>query len=86
MNETGKITPLFADAFPQPREPSPVCVAELERLLAAAKVGEIVGVVATVQHHDGFSAYSIAGKIGSYSLIGAMTAGLHRLLRLDEED
>ena len=57
-------------------------VAELERLLDAARSGEIVGMAGTYLHRDKGASYSFAGMVGSYSLIGGLECIKARLLGL----
>ena len=67
-------------------EPVPTCVKELERLLEAAKAGEIVGIAVGLQFRDGMGSYSIAGRVGAYSLLGAMLKAQHALLVVTDDD
>lgn len=55
-------------------------VEEMERLLEAARSGEIVGLAGAYLHKDKNASYSFAGSIGSYGLIGGLECAKQRLL------
>ncbi|SEQ63874.1 hypothetical protein SAMN05216548_106102 [Faunimonas pinastri] len=57
-------------------------VSELERLLEAAKSGEITGLVAATLNKDKVASYAYAGLVGSYGMIGALECAKGRLLRI----
>ena len=57
-------------------------VAELERLAEAARSGEIIGLACTYLHKDKGAAYSFAGSVGSYSMIGGLECAKARLLQI----
>jgi hypothetical protein len=57
-------------------------VAELERLLEAARSGEIIGLAGTYQHKNRTISYSFAGRVGSYAMLGGLDCVRERLLRL----
>jgi hypothetical protein len=57
-------------------------VEEIERLLEAARAGEIVGMAGTYLHKDRGTSYSFAGAVGSYSLIGGLECAKARLLAI----
>ena len=63
-------------------EPNATLVEELERLLAAARAGEIVGLAGAYVHRGGPITYSYAGAIGNYGLLGGIACVKERLLRL----
>ena len=61
--------------FGQPtgeRVPSKVAVEVLEDWLAKAKAGECIGVCVVGIYADGLSSYSLAGRIGGFSMLGAL--------------
>jgi len=62
--------------------PNALVVQELECLLQAAQAGEIVGFAGCYLHRDNVTAFSFAGLVGSYSLIGAISCLKERLVRL----
>ncbi|MBV8798430.1 MAG: hypothetical protein JO208_01260 [Alphaproteobacteria bacterium] len=66
-------------AEPRPNE---TLVSELERLLQAARAGQIVGMAGAYQHQDRIITYSYAGSIGGYSLLGGIDCLKERLVRL----
>jgi len=51
-------------------EPNQTLVQELERLLEAARAGQIVGMAGTYQHQDRAITYSYAGMIGGFAMLG----------------
>jgi hypothetical protein len=63
-------------------KPNETLVQELERLLQAARAGEIVGMAGAYQHKDKVITYSYAGVVGGYALLGGLDCLKERLLRL----
>lgn len=61
--------------------PNETLVEELERLLDAARAGEIVGMAAAYQHPDRGMAYSYAGALGGFAVLGALDCLKQRLLQ-----
>ena len=61
---------------------NPTVIEELERLLEAAKAGEIVGFAGTYLHKDRSAGYSYAGPVSGYAVIGALECVKERLLRI----
>jgi hypothetical protein len=57
-------------------------VQELERLLQAARAGQIVGMAGAYQHQDRVITYSYAGAVGGYGVLGGIDCLKERLLRL----
>ena len=57
---------------PQRSEPVESLVEELERLLLAAKSGEIIGFAGACQHHNALVSYSYAGAVRSFAMIGGL--------------
>lgn len=53
-------------------EPSPTCIQVLEEWLEKARSGEIVGVAIAGLCHDSCGCYALAGKVGGYSMLGAV--------------
>jgi hypothetical protein len=64
---------------PQPNE---TLVQELERLLQAARAGQIVGMAGAYQHQDRVVTYSYAGAVGGFGVLGGLDCLKERLLRL----
>jgi hypothetical protein len=75
----GSFAPPSAQPSPQP---NPNVIQELERLLAAAKAGDIVGLAGTYVHKDKIVSYSYAGAVASYGMIGGLDCVKERLLRI----
>jgi len=61
-------------------EPNATLVEELERLLEAARAGEILGIAGSYVHRDRAVSYSYAGIVGGYALIGGIECLKQRLL------
>jgi hypothetical protein len=70
---------VLANEQPQPNE---TLVQELERLLQAARAGQIVGMAGAYHHQDRAVTYSYAGMIGGFGLLGGLDCLKERLLRL----
>ncbi|ACB96767.1 hypothetical protein [Beijerinckia indica] len=66
----------------QSSQPNTTVIEELERLLEAAKAGEIVGLAGTYVHKDKVVTYSYAGAVGSYAMLGGLDCVKERLLRI----
>lgn len=71
----GKFTPPDA-------EPNATVIEELERLLKAAKAGEIRGLAGAYVHKDKVVSYSYAGAVASYGMLGGLDCVKERLLRI----
>ena len=64
-----------------PAEPNRTLIDELERLLAAARAGEIIGIAGCYVHKDKIVSYSYAGAVASYGMLGGLDCIKERLLR-----
>lgn len=64
-----------------PAEPNRTLIDELERLLAAARAGEITGMAGCYVHKDKIVSYSYAGAVASYGMLGGLDCIKERLLR-----
>lgn len=62
-------------------EPNATLVLEIERLLAAARAGELVGLAGAYVHRDRGVSYSFAGAVGGYAMLGGLDCVRERLLR-----
>jgi hypothetical protein len=72
-----------AAPFAEPEaKPNETLVQELERLLQAARAGQIVGMAGAYQHQDRVITYSYAGTIGGYAVLGGLDCLKERLVRL----
>jgi hypothetical protein len=67
---------------PPSPEPNATVVEELERLLQAAKAGEILGLAGAYVHRDKVISYSYAGAVASYGMLGGLDCVKERLLRI----
>ncbi|WOJ89819.1 hypothetical protein RZS28_00450 [Methylocapsa polymorpha] len=77
-----KIVSLRGAVTAPPAQPNPTVIQELERLLAAAKAGDIVGFAGAYVHKDKAVAYSYAGAVVSYGMLGGLDCVKERLLRI----
>lgn len=68
-----------------PMEPCEVLVNKLRELLAQAESGEIVGMAAGFMHGDGQSHWVVAGRVGAYSMLGALRMAEHDLVQLTRD-
>lgn len=57
-------------------------IEEIERLLEAARSGELVGMAGTYLHKDKSASYSFAGMVGAYSMVGGLECAKTRLLAI----
>jgi hypothetical protein len=57
-------------------------IVELEKLLQAARTGELVGIAGVYQHRTNTSSFSFAGTVGSFAMLGALAALKDRLLKI----
>ncbi|WP_395667256.1 hypothetical protein [Methylocella sp.] len=76
---------LRGDFAPPPAEPNATVVEELERLLEAARAGEIRGFAGAYVHRDKVVSYSYAGSVASYAMLGGLDCVKERLLRIAME-
>ncbi|HEY5238239.1 MAG TPA: hypothetical protein VIJ62_07660 [Rhizomicrobium sp.] len=57
-------------------------IEELERLLEAAKSGDVVGLAGAYLHKDKFVSYSHAGVVNGYGILGGLECLKEKLLRI----
>ncbi len=57
----------------------------LRDMLEKAEAGEVIGVAVCALHHDGLAAYHIGGRVGGYSLLGAMDVAKADLMDMVRE-
>ncbi|VFU07299.1 conserved hypothetical protein [Methylocella tundrae] len=67
---------------PPSSEPNATVIEELERLLEAARSGEILGLAGAYVHKDKVVSYSYAGAVASYGMLGGLDCVKERLLRI----
>jgi hypothetical protein len=67
---------------PSDSEPNVTVITELERLLAAARAGEIIGMAGSYVHKDKVITYSYAGAVASYAMLGGLDCVKERLVRI----
>lgn len=77
------VVSLDGKVFTPPEGPqiSATLVGELERLLEAAKLGDIVGMAGSFIHADRLVSYSFAGAVGGFGVIGGLECLKERLVR-----
>jgi hypothetical protein len=77
-----KVVALRGELAAQEPQVSERLVEEIERVLEAARSGEIVGMAGTYLHKDRSASYSFAGLVGAYSVIGGLECAKARLLQI----
>jgi hypothetical protein len=77
-----EVVSLHGTYQPPAVEPNQTVVEELERLLEAAKSGEIVGLAGSYMHKDKVVTYSYAGLVAGYSIVGGLSCLKDRLMRI----
>lgn len=75
-----KVTSIRGYAIPEPGQPQPEVVQELEMLLDRAKSGEVIGILWSTSHPDGTSSNHFIGRI-SRSMVGSAFAVMSRVSR-----
>ena len=56
------------------RHRSEVAVDYAKRLLEKVEAGEVMGFAVAELYHDGTGGYKIVGRVGGFSMLGAVTA------------
>jgi hypothetical protein len=79
------VVSLHGTYVPAAPETSKVVIEELERLLDAARSGEINGIAGTFVHGNKTITYSYAGKVAGFGMIGGIECLKERLLRIARE-
>jgi hypothetical protein len=77
-----KVVSLYGKYKPALVQPNIGLVRELERLLEAARSGEIIGMAGSYVHRDKVVSYSYAGAVGGYAAIGGLVCLKERLVRM----
>jgi len=67
------------------RERSEACVATLRRYLEMAEAGEISGVALVGLYHDGAACWHLGGRVGGYSMLGALEMVRSDLVEVNKE-
>jgi hypothetical protein len=76
------VVSLHGTYVPAAPETSKVVIEELERLLNAARSGEIIGLAGSFVHSNKTITYSYAGKVAGFGMIGGIECLKERLLRI----
>jgi hypothetical protein len=79
---SNNVISLRGEFTPPTSEPNSTVVEELERLLEAARAGEILGLAGAYVHRDKVVSYSYAGAVASYGMLGGLDCVKERLLRI----
>jgi len=79
---SAEVVGLYGTFEPVHSEPNPKLVEELERLLDAARAGEIVGLTGAYLHREHGVSYSYAGAIGTFGVLGALDCLRERVRRI----
>ena len=76
----------FTSAYDASDSPPPkvsaTLIGELERLLAAARSGDIVGMAGSFIHHNRIVSYSYAGAVTGFGVIGGLECLKERLVKI----
>lgn len=82
-----KVVSLNGDAVVEAAgEPSPALIARLEDLLEQARSGEVQGIAYAALHADRLASFAVAGRVGGYAMMGALTMAQDALVRVNGED
>ncbi len=79
MSDNEKIVSLTGQPVGQPGAVNDSCVKALEEALERARAGQIAGVGIVLLWPDNPSAYSLGGRIGGYTMLGAAQQLVHRI-------
>jgi hypothetical protein len=74
---------LVPPAAPEAPYVSEILVETLRDLLTAAEAGEIVGMLAVPLHKDHTASYTVTGRVGGYSMQGAVEVAKDHLTELN---
>jgi hypothetical protein len=74
---------LVPPAAPEAPYVSEILVETLRELLEAAEQGEIVGMLAVPLHKDHTASYTVIGRVGGYSMQGAVEVAKDHLIDLN---
>jgi hypothetical protein len=77
-----EVVSLHGTYQPQSIQPNATVVQELERLLDAARSGEIIGLAGSYMHKDKVVTYSYAGLVAGYSIVGGLSCLKDRLMQI----
>ena len=80
---SAKLVSLNGHEIASAGQPDAKVVACLEKLLEAARSGDVTGVAIAVQHSDGATSTRIHGYLLHHSTLGALEMLKHRLLSED---
>ena len=61
-------------------EPCQATIDVLEEYLELARSGEVIGIVLAGLHKDRLATFRLGGKLGAYSILGAVEIMKHRLV------
>ena len=77
-----EVVSLHGTYQPPALEPNATVVRELERLLEAARSGEIVGLAGSYMHKDKVVTFSFAGLVAGYGVVGGISCLKERLMQI----
>lgn len=84
MTDTSNVVSPWGYDFPE-RHVDENFVKALEDALEKARAGEVVGGTLILGYHDGLSSYRIAGRVASYSMLGAASMALRTLQEINNQ-
>ena len=82
---SGEVKPLFG-GLTYEREVVESAISALEAALDAARSGEVVGVAIAMLDYKAMGSYAMAGRIGGYSMIGALEMAKAELIAVNWDD
>lgn len=82
---TGEVKPLFG-GMTYEREVVESAITALEAALDAARSGEVVGIAIAMLDYKGMGSFAMAGRIGGYSMIGALEMAKAELIAVNWDD
>ncbi len=81
----GPVVSLFGHPTGE-RKVSEAAVSVAQEALEQAAAGEVIGMVVVKLHHDGLASFHIGGRVGGYSIVGAMTVAQQDLVDMARGD
>lgn len=85
MSDGGKVISINGDHIPEPGNPVPSVVKELEIALEEARSGEITAISLVRRHFDNSSSFCVVGYVGGYSMIGAAQMAVSELVKVNSD-
>lgn len=81
-SQVSNVIALNGGPTPRAGDGNQTLIEELERLLQAARAGEVVGLAGAYVHGNKLVGYSFAGEVSGYALIGGLECVKQCLTRM----